>query len=46
VRIDHAYELRKGDLLVAEGTTTIGCVDRDGRLQPIPEHFPDPHAGR
>ena len=37
VRIDHAYELRRGETLLAEATTTIACVDRDGQLQPIPE---------
>lgn len=36
VRIDHAYELKRGDTLLAEATTTIACVDREGRLQPIP----------
>jgi acyl-CoA thioester hydrolase len=36
-RIDHAYELRKGHTLVAEGSTTIACVGRDGQLQAIPE---------
>jgi acyl-CoA thioester hydrolase len=37
VRIDHAYELRRGNLLLAEGETTIACVDRDGKLVQIPE---------
>lgn len=37
VRIDHAYELRREATLLATGATTIACVDRDGRLQPIPE---------
>jgi acyl-CoA thioester hydrolase len=37
VRIDHAYEFRKGDQLVAEATTTIACVDRAGQLQQIPD---------
>lgn len=37
VRIDHAYELRRGDTLIAEATTTIACVDRDGALTQIPE---------
>src|SRR6478672_2209316 len=27
VRIDHAYELRRGSTLLAEATTTIACVD-------------------
>jgi acyl-CoA thioester hydrolase len=37
VRIDHAYELRRGDTLLAEATTTIACVDKDGQLNQIPE---------
>jgi acyl-CoA thioester hydrolase len=36
VRYDHAYELRRGSDLLAEGTTTIACVGRDGQLQQIP----------
>ncbi|MBV8781440.1 MAG: acyl-CoA thioesterase [Phycisphaerae bacterium] len=39
VRYDHAYELRRGDTLIAEGTTTIACVGRDGQLQQIPEEL-------
>ena len=37
VRIDHAYELWRGETLLAEGSTTIACVDREGQLKPIPE---------
>jgi acyl-CoA thioester hydrolase len=36
VRIDHAYELRRGETLLAEAKTTIACVDRDGKLREIP----------
>ena len=45
VRYDHAYELKRGDLLLAEGTTTIACVDRAGEIQQIPEslRLPGPH---
>jgi acyl-CoA thioester hydrolase len=43
VRIDHAYELKKGQTIVAEGNTTIACVDRTGSLQQIPEAFGSPH---
>ena len=39
VRIDHAYELRRGNMLIAEGTTTIACVDGDGQLRAIPEEL-------
>ncbi|MGH7179775.1 MAG: acyl-CoA thioesterase, partial [Tepidisphaeraceae bacterium] len=37
VRYDHEYELRRGELLVAEGSTTIACVNREGRVIQIPE---------
>jgi len=37
VRFDHAYELRRGNTLLAEATTTIACVDRTGQLIQIPE---------
>jgi len=37
VRYDHAYELRRGTTLLAEGATTIACVGRDGQVMQIPE---------
>ena len=37
VRYDHAYILKRGDMLLAEGTTTIACVDRSGAVIQIPE---------
>ena len=37
VRIDHEYELRRGETVLAEAATTIACVGRSGELQPIPE---------
>jgi acyl-CoA thioester hydrolase len=37
VKIEHAYELRRGSQLLATAETTIVCVDREGRLQPVPE---------
>ncbi len=39
VRIDHAYELRRGETLLAEATTTIACVGRDGQIRQIPEYL-------
>jgi acyl-CoA thioester hydrolase len=36
-RIEHRYELLRDGALLAEGESTIACVDRDGRLQRIPE---------
>lgn len=37
VRLDHAYELRRGAMLLTEATTTVACVDRQGELAGIPE---------
>jgi acyl-CoA thioester hydrolase len=36
-RIDHRYELRRDNELIADGETTLACIDRSGRLQRIPE---------
>ncbi len=37
VRIDHRYEMHCAGRLLAEATSTLACVDRDGRPQPLPE---------
>jgi len=36
VRIDHRYEVFRDGELVAEGATTLACIDREGRLQAMP----------
>jgi acyl-CoA thioester hydrolase len=36
VRITHRYELYRDGELLAEGETTLACVDRDGKPQPLP----------
>ncbi len=35
-RIEHRYELFRGEQLLAEATTTIACVDRSGRVSRLP----------
>jgi acyl-CoA thioester hydrolase len=46
VRIDHAYELRREETLLAEATTTIACVGRDGQVRQIPDYlFPNHETG-
>jgi acyl-CoA thioester hydrolase len=35
-RIQHEYKVCRGDDLLAEGTTTIACVDRTGRVSRLP----------
>jgi len=37
VRIDHAYDLKRGDTLIADAKTTVACVDGRGQVQLIPE---------
>ena len=39
VRIDHRYELVRDGTLIAEGSTTLACVDREGRVQALPKSF-------
>lgn len=39
VRFDHAYRLMKGDVVVAEATTTIACVGADGEVREIPSEL-------
>ncbi len=36
VRVEHRYELFRGETLLAEGSSTLACVDRQGQLQPLP----------
>jgi len=37
IRIEHRYEVLCENRLVAEGSSTLACVDRDGKLQAMPE---------
>lgn len=37
VRIDHRYELTRDGTLLAEGKTTLACIDREGHVQALPE---------
>lgn len=41
VRIDHRYEVLREGVLLAEATSTLACVDRDGRPQALPEFLQD-----
>src|SRR6185503_13247426 len=37
IRLEHKYEVLKSGTLIAEGATTLACVDGNGKLQPMPE---------
>ena len=43
VRIDHQYQLRRDETVLAEASTTIACVNRAGELQPIPDFLKSGH---
>ena len=46
VRIDHRYEVLRGGELLAEGSSTLACVDRDGKPQALPEFLRKPAEPR
>ena len=37
VRLEHKYEVFRDAVLVAEGSSTLACVDRAGKLRAMPE---------
>ncbi len=37
VKLEHHYEVRRGGELLATAETTLACVDRAGKLRPVPE---------
>jgi acyl-CoA thioester hydrolase len=37
VRIIHKYRLMRADDLIAEGETTVACINREGKLSKLPE---------
>ena len=41
VKIEHRYEVLRDGLVLAEGETTLGCVDREGKVQPLPPFLRD-----
>src|SRR3954470_3007222 len=36
-RIDHEYRVLRGNELLAEAESTLACIDREGRVQRLPE---------
>ena len=42
VKIEHEYELHRGEELLATAETTLACIDREGRAQPLPESLTTP----
>lgn len=38
-KIEHQYELKRGDLVLTEADSVIACVDTKGELVRIPENL-------
>ena len=36
-KIEHEYTLRREDHVLATGTTTLACIDREGHVREIPD---------
>jgi acyl-CoA thioester hydrolase len=41
VRLEHKYEVFRDGKLLCEGTSTLACVDKDGKLQAMPAWLTD-----
>ncbi len=39
VRLEHTYEVRRDTALLTEGSTTLACVDGEGKLAGLPNWF-------
>jgi len=42
VQIDHRYEVYCAGRLLAEGASTLACIDREGRPQGLPDFLREP----
>lgn len=38
--VRHAYDVLRGATLIATGTSTVVCVDREGRVRRLPDWMP------
>ena len=38
-RIDHEYQVTRDGVLIAEGTSTLACIDREGNVQRLPDYL-------
>lgn len=36
-RIEHHYQIHRGEDLLVSGRTVVACINREGRPQPLPE---------
>lgn len=38
-RLDHEYTVLRDGVVIAEGTSTLACVDREGQVQRLPDYL-------
>lgn len=43
-KIEHEYQISRDGRIIAEATTVLGCVGRDGKVREIPESIRGPDA--
>lgn len=43
-KLEHEYKLHRGNLLLTEAKSLLACVDREGRIQRIPDEFQRPDS--
>jgi acyl-CoA thioester hydrolase len=43
-RIEHRYQVFRGEELLADGATTVACVNRQGRVTRLPKWLLEPAA--
>ena len=39
-KLEHSYQIHRDGLLLTDARSVLACVDRDGKMQRIPEGFP------
>lgn len=44
VRLEHKYEVFRNGVLCCEGTSTLGCVDKSGQIQHMPDWLSAPKS--
>ena len=44
-KLQHEYQLFRGEQLVAEGDSTLACLNKQGQLTRVPESFMDAKEG-
>ncbi|MAE61184.1 MAG: thioesterase [Planctomycetaceae bacterium] len=36
-KIEHEYEVRRGEEVLSKGSTVLACIDREGRVRAVPD---------